>query len=66
MMVDVHGDEELPYVFIAGNAGIPEWSAVQNDLQVCVSPQGEGGVGNGKSKSYIPTLWVFVSPCLRP
>ncbi|MEW5306259.1 MAG: hypothetical protein WDW36_008735 [Sanguina aurantia] len=33
MMVDVHGDEELPYVFIAGNAGIPEWSAVQNDLQ---------------------------------
>lgn len=37
MMVDVHGDEELPYVFVAGNAGIPQWTNAQNDLQVSVS-----------------------------
>ncbi|PRW39306.1 zinc carboxypeptidase [Chlorella sorokiniana] len=25
LLVDVHGDEELPYVFVAGNQGIPAW-----------------------------------------
>lgn len=63
MMVDVHGDEELPYVFIAGNAGIPEWSSVQNDLQVC-EVSGGGRVGRGESNSL--TVWVFASLCLRP
>lgn len=26
MLVDVHGDEELPYCFVAGSEGVPGWS----------------------------------------
>lgn len=30
--LDVHGDEALPYNFIAGTHGIPGWSAARNDI----------------------------------
>jgi murein tripeptide amidase MpaA len=30
--LDVHGDEALPYAFIAGAAGIPKWGPRQSDL----------------------------------
>ncbi|WIA12468.1 hypothetical protein OEZ85_012503 [Tetradesmus obliquus] len=33
MLVDVHGDEELPYCFIAGSEGIPGWSDRLKGLQ---------------------------------
>jgi murein tripeptide amidase MpaA len=33
MLVDVHGDEELPYCFIAGSEGIPGWSDRLQGLQ---------------------------------
>lgn len=33
MLVDVHGDEELPYVFIAGAEGIPNWTDRLQNLQ---------------------------------
>jgi murein tripeptide amidase MpaA len=33
LLVDVHGDEELPYCFIAGNEGIPSWSPRLKTLQ---------------------------------
>jgi murein tripeptide amidase MpaA len=33
MLVDVHGDEELPYCFIAGMEGIPSWDARKEGLQ---------------------------------
>lgn len=36
LLVDVHGDEELPYCFIAGSEGIPGWSDRLARLQVCV------------------------------
>jgi len=29
--MDVHGDEAIPYVFIAGFEGIPSWTAAQGD-----------------------------------
>lgn len=62
MMVDVHGDEELPYVFIAGNAGIPEWGSVQNDLQVC---ERAGAGGTGIESNHVKKLTVWVSALLR-
>jgi hypothetical protein len=34
MLIDVHGDEELPYCFIAGSEGIPGWSERMTLLQV--------------------------------
>lgn len=34
LFVDVHGDEALPYNFIAGNEGIPAWDARLQGLQV--------------------------------
>lgn len=34
MLVDVHGDEELPYCFIAGSEGIPGWSERMQLMQV--------------------------------
>ena len=34
MLVDVHGDEELPYCFIAGSEGIPGWSERMSRMQV--------------------------------
>jgi hypothetical protein len=34
MLVDVHGDEELPYCFIAGSEGIPGWSERMQMMQV--------------------------------
>ena len=34
MMLDVHGDEELPYNFISGNEGIPSWTPRLSNLQV--------------------------------
>lgn len=34
MLVDVHGDEELPYCFIAGSEGIPGWSDRMAMMQV--------------------------------
>lgn len=36
MLVDVHGDEELPYCFIAGSEGIPGWSERMQLMQVCM------------------------------
>jgi murein tripeptide amidase MpaA len=33
MLVDVHGDEELPYCFIAGSEGIPGWNDRLKGLQ---------------------------------
>lgn len=33
MLVDVHGDEELPYCFIAGSEGIPGWTDRLKGLQ---------------------------------
>lgn len=33
MLVDVHGDEELPYCFVAGAEGIPGWSSRLASLQ---------------------------------
>lgn len=30
--LDVHGDEALPYNFIAGSEGIPSWSEARNEL----------------------------------
>jgi murein tripeptide amidase MpaA len=33
MLVDVHGDEELPYCFIAGSEGIPGWTDRMKGLQ---------------------------------
>ena len=32
IFVDVHGDEELPFNFIAGNEGLPTWSDRLNAL----------------------------------
>eukprot|EP00891_Asterochloris_glomerata_P009641 jgi/Astpho2/9641/Aster-03910 len=32
-MADIHGDEELPYVFINGNEGIPGWNDRLESLQ---------------------------------
>jgi hypothetical protein len=26
LFVDVHGDEELPHIFLAGEMGVPKWS----------------------------------------
>lgn len=34
LFVDVHGDEELTYNFIAGNEGIPAWDERLEKLQV--------------------------------
>ena len=34
MLVDVHGDEELPYCFIAGSEGISGWSERMQMMQV--------------------------------
>lgn len=34
MLVDVHGDEELPYCFIAGSEGIPGWNDRMKMMQV--------------------------------
>lgn len=34
MLVDVHGDEELPYCFIAGSEGIPGWGERMQMMQV--------------------------------
>lgn len=34
LFIDVHGDEALPYNFIAGNEGIPAWSPRLQKLQV--------------------------------
>ncbi len=36
MMLDVHGDEELPYNFISGNEGIPSWNPRLAHLQVVI------------------------------
>lgn len=36
MLVDVHGDEELPYCFIAGSEGIPGWNERMKLMQVCI------------------------------
>eukprot|EP00775_Hariotina_reticulata_P004700 gene4700-4952_t len=33
LLLDVHGDEELPYNFVAGAEGIPGWSKRLNNLQ---------------------------------
>ncbi|KAK9862740.1 hypothetical protein WJX84_007495 [Apatococcus fuscideae] len=33
LMLDVHGDEELPYNFISGNEGIPSWTQRLASLQ---------------------------------
>ncbi|KAJ9529980.1 hypothetical protein QJQ45_023235 [Haematococcus lacustris] len=33
LLLDVHGDEGLPYVFVAGNNGIPGWSPRLEALQ---------------------------------
>lgn len=35
LFIDVHGDEALPYNFIAGNEGIPAWDDRLQQLQVC-------------------------------
>lgn len=34
LMLDVHGDEDLPYNFISGNEGIPGWTPRLAQLQV--------------------------------
>jgi hypothetical protein len=34
LFIDVHGDEELTYNFIAGNEGIPSWDDRLKSLQV--------------------------------
>ena len=34
LFIDVHGDEALPYNFIAGNEGIPAWDDRLQRLQV--------------------------------
>lgn len=36
LMLDVHGDEDLPYNFISGNEGIPGWTPRLAQLQVLV------------------------------
>jgi murein tripeptide amidase MpaA len=33
LLLDVHGDEELPYNFVAGAEGIPGWSPRLSQLQ---------------------------------
>eukprot|EP00878_Enallax_costatus_P010763 GHUV01011240.1.p1 GENE.GHUV01011240.1~~GHUV01011240.1.p1 ORF type:complete len:336 (+),score=49.72 GHUV01011240.1:1466-2473(+) len=33
LLIDVHGDEELPYVFLAGSEGIPGWTDRLQKLQ---------------------------------
>eukprot|EP00198_Chlamydomonas_reinhardtii_P004347 XP_001693683.1 predicted protein [Chlamydomonas reinhardtii] len=33
MFLDVHGDEELPHVFVVGNSGIPAWGPRLEGLQ---------------------------------
>ncbi|MCR9078791.1 MAG: M14-type cytosolic carboxypeptidase [Hyphomonadaceae bacterium] len=35
LALDVHGDEALPYNFIAGTEGIPDWTNRLADLQQC-------------------------------
>lgn len=42
MLVDVHGDEELPYCFIAGSEGIPGWSKRMSMMQVLFSQLSRG------------------------
>lgn len=32
LFVDVHGDEELPHIFLAGEMGVPNWSDRQAEL----------------------------------
>ncbi len=56
MMVDAHGDEEIPNVFIAGAEGIPGWTPRLRHLQVrCAT-------GLGRQ----PSLWGRVaSPAQR-
>lgn len=34
LMLDVHGDEDLPYNFVSGNEGIPGWTPRLAQLQV--------------------------------
>jgi hypothetical protein len=34
ILVDVHGDEELPYCFVAGSEGIPGWNDRMKMMQV--------------------------------
>lgn len=39
MLVDVHGDEELPYCFIAGSEGVPAWGERMQMMQVIARGQ---------------------------
>ena len=57
LFVDVHGDEELPHIFLAGEMGIPNWSErhaelyrlfVEAQLKADPSFQLEHGYGNDK------------------
>lgn len=34
LMVDVHGDEELPYCFVSGMEGVPRWGPRLQAVQV--------------------------------
>lgn len=46
MLVDVHGDEELPYCFVAGSEGVPGWGERLELLQVCApGARSRGGLG---------------------
>lgn len=70
LFYDVHGDEGLPYVFLAGCEGVPSWDArmqqLQNDFEqalLLVSPdfQTEFGYGKdeaGKANLNIASNWV--------
>lgn len=70
LFYDVHGDEGLPYVFLAGCEGVPSWDARMQQLQgdferalLLVSPdfQTEFGYGKdeaGKANLTIASNWV--------
>lgn len=48
LMLDVHGDEELPYNFISGNEGIPSWTQRLASLQVSTTPKNGRRAGSKK------------------
>lgn len=70
VFLDVHGDEALPYNFIAGAEGIPSWSAAQAEGQrayqaalLVASPDfqtehGYGASAPGKANLAMATNWV--------
>ncbi|WP_417763069.1 M14-type cytosolic carboxypeptidase [Shewanella sp.] len=58
LFYDVHGDEGLPYVFLAGCEGVPSWDARMQQLQdafesalLLVSPDFQTKFGYGKDEA---------------